>query len=151
MNRSLYNPDILRLAVSIPFEELLEDAAAVVVRRVSPVCGSEVTASLLLDSSGRVARFGQHVEACALGQASAAVLGRHVIGAGAKDIRRAHDQLRDWLQGGPLADELAEGWPEIRMLAPAQGYPGRHASILLAFDAAASAAEKAQGAICRSR
>ncbi len=144
MEPPLYNPEILRLAVSIPYAELLTDAQ-VSVRRVSPVCGSQVTVSLSLDAAGRIARFGQEVRACALGQASAAVLGRHVLGQRAADVRRAHDLLRDWLkQADMLPPELAGVYPEIRALAPAHGYPARHPSILLAFDAAAAAAERAE-------
>lgn len=143
MDAPLYNPEILRLAVSIPHDELLAGAQAEV-RRVSPVCGSRVTATLSLDAAGRVCAFGQEVRACALGQASAAVLGRHVLGCTAAQIRAAHGDLRQWLQGGALAPALAAGWPEIRVLAPARDYPARHASILLAFDAAAAAAEAAE-------
>lgn len=143
MDAPLYNPEILRLAVSIPHDELLVGAQSRV-QRVSPICGSRVTVTLSLDAAGKVCAFGQEVRACALGQASASVLGRHVLGHTAAQIRAAHGCLRDWLQGGALTADLVADWPEIRSLAPARDYPSRHASILLAFDAAAAAAEAAE-------
>ena len=42
---------------------------------------------------GRIAAFGQDVKACALGQASASVLGRHVIGASRAEIAAAREAL----------------------------------------------------------
>ena len=47
--------------------------------RRSPQCGSSVTAYVAMDGD-RIADFRQEVRACALGQASASVLGQAVIG-----------------------------------------------------------------------
>jgi len=138
----LYNARILRLAASIPHHRLL-DAPQARVRRVSPVCGSRVTADVVLDD-GRVALFGQEVRACALGQAAAAILGAGITGRSAGELRCAHSALSAWLRSDePLPDLLAETFPDLEVFAPARAHPARHASILLAFDAAASAAETA--------
>ena len=84
------------------------------------------------------------MKACALGQASASVLGRHVIGAGRDEIARARDELAAMLKsGGP-----APGAPfdELEVLQPARDYRNRHASILLAWDATLAAFDEALAA-----
>lgn len=136
MSEALYNTTILRLAASIPHQERLESPQASV-RKVSPICGSRVTVDLDLDDSGRVARFGQEVRACALGQASAAILGADVVGRTPMELAAARDALAAFLKGDA---ETPGGWPGIEVLAPAQPHKGRHGSILLAFQAAAEAA-----------
>ncbi|WP_448586122.1 iron-sulfur cluster assembly scaffold protein [Thermaurantiacus sp.] len=143
MDAPLYNARILRLAAAIPLADRLERPQATV-EKVSPICGSRVTVDLDLDTSGRVARFGQAVRACALGQASAAILGAGVLGASAAELRAAHRALGDYLRhAADLPVSVAARFPELEVFAPARPHRARHASILLAFDAAASAAEAA--------
>ena len=139
MTETLYNTNILRLAASIPHQARL-DAPQATSQKVSPICGSRVTADVVLDAAGRVQEFGQEVRACALGQASASILGKGVIGKSAAELRASHAGLAAFLKGE--ADPPA-GFPELEIFRPAQNYKARHPSILLAFDAAASAAEAA--------
>ncbi|MBV7256092.1 iron-sulfur cluster assembly scaffold protein [Pacificimonas sp. WHA3] len=143
MSEQLYNTRILRLAASIPHERRL-DAAQASVRKVSPICGSRVTIDLDMDADGRVARIGQEVRACALGQASAAILGRGVIGCDIAALRAARDGLRAFLSGAAGAPPA--GWDDFDIFAPARAHKARHASILLAWDAAAEAAAEATAA-----
>jgi len=133
---ALYSRDILRLAASIPHLGRLAHAQASV-EKSSPVCGSRVVVDLALDREGRVAALGQEVKACALGQASAALMGAHAIGAGAGQLAEARDALAAWLAG---TREDPGTWPGLDALAEARRFPARHASILLAFEAAAEAA-----------
>ncbi len=143
MDAPLYNARILRLAASIPHLGVMEGAAARV-QKVSPVCGSRVTVALDVDSQGAVARFAQEVRACALGQASAAILGQGVIGADAATLRAAHAALDAFLkQAAPLPGDVVARFPDLPLFEPARPHLARHGSILLAFDAAASAAEAA--------
>ncbi|WP_448579842.1 iron-sulfur cluster assembly scaffold protein [Thermaurantiacus sp.] len=143
MDASLYNARILRLAASIPHLGVLEDAAARA-QKVSPVCGSRVTVMLDLDAAGRVVRFAQEVRACALGQAAAAILGEGVIGADATTLREAHAALEAFLKRAePLPEAVLARFPELPLFEPARPHLARHGSILLGFDAAASAAEAA--------
>jgi NifU-like protein involved in Fe-S cluster formation len=139
MTSALYTRDILRLASSIPHLGRLERAQASVERR-SPVCGSRVVVDLVMDSEGKVAALGQEVRACALGQASAALMGAHAIGRSATELAEARDALAAWLAG--KRDEPG-AWPGLAALAPARTYTARHAAILLAFEAAAEAAAQA--------
>lgn len=142
MAEILYNTAILRLAASIPHAVRLDAPQASVVR-VSPVCGSKVTVDLDLDAAGRVVRFGQEVRACALGQASAALLGQHIAGKTAADLAAARDALAAYLRG----EVDATGWPGLDLFAPARPHKARHGSILLAFQAAADAAAAAAAAL----
>ena len=97
----LYSNRILGLAADIPHNTRLEKADATVKKR-SPLCGSTVTVDVQL-KDGRIARFGQDVKACALGQAAAAVTGGAIIGRNHDEIRAARDALRAMLKSeGPF-------------------------------------------------
>jgi len=136
---TLYNRDILRLAASIPHLGRLAAPQATSEKR-SPVCGSRVVVDVVLDGQGRVSALGQEVKACALGQASAALMGTHALGATAADLAAARDALAAYLRG-ECADPGT--WPGLTLFAEARPFAARHASILLAFEAAAEAAERA--------
>jgi NifU-like protein involved in Fe-S cluster formation len=142
---ALYNRDILRLAAAIPHLGRLESSQASVEKR-SPVCGSRVAVDLVLDREGRVAALGQEVKACALGQASASLLGAHAEGRTREELVQTRDSLAAYLRGerdnpGP--------WPGLAVFAEARRFPARHASILLAFEAAAEAAALAEAESAR--
>lgn len=137
---TLYNRDILRLAASIPHLGRLEAPQASATRR-SPVCGSMVAVDVVADGEGRVAALGQEVSACALGQASAALMAAHAIGRRAEELAEARDALADWL-AGRRADP--GDWPGLDLLRGARPYRARHPSILLAFEAVAEAAASAR-------
>lgn len=136
----LYSGRILELAADIPLTDRLEAPQATVKKR-SPLCGSTVTVDLAMED-GRVAAYGQDVKACALGQAAASVVGAGVIGRNAAELAAARDALRRMLkEDGPTPPAPFDG---LEVLRPARAYKNRHASILLALEAAAEAAEKAQ-------
>ena len=136
MSAPLYNRDILALAVATSEFLPLADAPHRVSRR-APLCGSAIILDLDTDAAGHVTRVGMHVEACALGQASAALLARHAPGRGLAEIRAARAGIADWFAGG----ELRPDWPGFDLLAAARDYPARHGAILLPFDAAIAALE----------
>ena len=136
---ALYNRDILRLAASIPHLGRLAAAQASVDKR-APVCGSRVVVDLTLDEAGRVSALGQQVNACALGQASAALMGGHAIGRAPEDLAAARDALAAFLAGE--RDDPGD-WPGLEALAVARSYPARHGAILLPFEAAVEAAARA--------
>ena len=96
----LYSAKILKAAANMPRAGRLAvpDAS---VEKVSKLCGSRSTVDLTL-KDGRIADYAQDVKACALGQAAAAVLGAHVIGASVDEIEMARNAFRAMLKsGGP--------------------------------------------------
>ncbi|MFN4172495.1 MAG: iron-sulfur cluster assembly scaffold protein [Pseudorhodobacter sp.] len=136
---SLYSGRILALAADVPFPGRLE-APQASVRKRSPLCGSTVTVDLDMDQ-GRVVRFAQDVKACALGQAAAAVVGHAVMGRSRAELEAARDGLRAMLKGGAVPPAPFDGF---EVLTPARDFKNRHASILLAIEAAAEAAAEAE-------
>jgi len=127
----LYSGRILALAADIPLTTRLA-APDASVRKRSPLCGSTVTVDVVL-RDGVIAEYGQDVKACALGQASASVLGRAVVGRSRDEIAKAHAQLLAMLkEDGPVPDAPFDG---LEVLLPARAYKNRHASIMLAIGA----------------
>jgi NifU-like protein involved in Fe-S cluster formation len=139
----LYSGRILELAADIPHVGRLSapDGTA---RKRSPLCGSTVTVDVKM-ADGRITDFGQDVKACALGQASASVSGRVLIGRSRAEVEHARDELRAMLkEGGPVPSAPFDG---LEVLLPARDYRNRHASILLALEATAEAMAEAEKAM----
>ena len=140
----LYSGRILALAAEIPRTDGLPNSQATVKKR-APLCGSTVTVDVVIED-GRISEFAQDVKACALGQASASVIGANVIGRSQAEIKAARDALRDMLKSdGPTPPAPFSG---LEVLLPAQDYKNRHASILLALEATLEAVEQASQADC---
>ncbi len=128
----LYSTRILGLAADIPHAGRLENPAGHAKKR-APLCGSTVSVDVVTNDAGRITEFAQNVRACALGQASASVLGAQVIGLDRATIQRGRDQLEAMLkQAGPVPEPPFEA---LEALLPAREFKNRHASILLAWDA----------------
>ncbi len=135
----LYSDRILRLAANMPRAGRLA-APQGSAERVSKLCGSRVTVDVAV-RDGRVADFAQAVQACALGQAAAAVLGANVVGAAVGEVRGARDALLAMLKaGGPPPEGR---FADLRVLQAVKDFPARHASTALAFEAAVAAIEQA--------
>jgi len=138
MTTALYNRDILRLATSIRHQRRLDRPQASVEKR-SPVCGSRVVVDIDMDD-GEVSALGLEVKACALGQASASLMAANAVGRTAAELAAARDALAAFLAGG--RDDPGD-WPGLAVFSDARPFAARHASILLAFEAAAEAAAAA--------
>ena len=136
----LYSAQMLKLAANLPRAGRLA-APDASVEKVSKLCGSRVIVDVVVED-GRVADFAQEVKACALGQAAASILGAHVVGATAEELERARDQFRAMLKDDGPAPQGR--FSDLVMLEPVRHYPARHTSTLLAFEAAAEAARKAE-------
>ena len=131
----LYSGRILELAASIPHQGRLTAPMGTAKKR-SPLCGSTITVDVTVQD-GRVSEFAQDVKARALGQASASILGRVVLGRSRGEVEAARDALRAMLkEGGPVPLAPFEGY---EVLLPARDYKNRHASILLALEAVCEA------------
>jgi len=141
---SLYSRRILALAADVPHAERLDDPQGSATKR-SPLCGSTVTVDVRMEGD-RIAGYGQDVKACALGQASASILGQNVVGATRDGILAGRDALHAMLKQG--ADAPDGVWSGLEVLTPAKDYKNRHASIMLAWDAAIEAID---GTMAKSR
>jgi NifU-like protein involved in Fe-S cluster formation len=135
----LYSAKLLRLAAEMPRAGRLADPDASS-EKVSRLCGSRIIVDVKV-ANGRVTDFAQDVKACALGQASASVLGSHVIGASLAELQTARDDFRAMLKTDGPAPEGR--FAELELLAPVRDYPARHTSTMLAFEAVAEAVAQA--------
>ncbi|WP_333712893.1 iron-sulfur cluster assembly scaffold protein [Yoonia sp.] len=136
----LYSGRILALAADMPRTERLAAPTATAKRR-APLCGSTVTVDLKIED-GIVTDYAQDVKACALGQASAAILGKVIVGLSVAEIQTGRDALHAMLKSdGPVP---AAPFAELEVLQPAKDYKNRHASIMLAFDATLDAISETQ-------
>lgn len=136
----LYHPRVLELAADISHVGRLA-APEGTSTKVSRICGSTVTVDVAL-RDGRVADLGMDVEACALGQAAAAILAKHAIGSTPEEIVEARDGLRAMIKEGAEPPQ-GKFW-ELRHLEGVRHYPPRHTSTMLAFEAAVAAIEQAR-------
>jgi len=127
----IYNTKLLELAAHIPCSERIEAPDATATAH-SKLCGSTVTIDLKMGGD-RVTDYGQAVKACLLGQAAAAIVGRHIVGATARELREAGAAMRAMLKenGPPPAGRFSE----LALLEPVRHYKARHGSVLLTFDA----------------
>jgi NifU-like protein involved in Fe-S cluster formation len=141
MLNDIYNQRILELAGNIPRLGRLP-AAQASARAHSKLCGSTVVVDVVM-TDGRVSDYAQDVKACALGQAAASIVGRHVIGATASELREVRDRMRAMLKQGAAPPDGA--WSDAAVLEPVRDFKARHASTLLAFEAAAQAASEIMG------
>ena len=138
----IYNRRILELAADIPRLGRLDQPDATATAH-SKLCGSTITVDLTLQD-GRVADYAQEVRACALGQASASVMARNIVGSTPQELREAREALRRMLkENGPPPGGK---WADLAVLEPVRDYKARHASTLLAFDAVVDALGKAEHA-----
>ena len=135
----LYSQKILDLAgnAAQPGRLAFADASA---RRVSRVCGSVIEVDVAV-TDGVITGYGHEVSACALGQTSAAIVARDIVGTRVEDFRALALQMRDMLKadGVPPAGK----WSDLAYLEPVREFPARHASTLLVFDAIVEALDKA--------
>jgi NifU-like protein involved in Fe-S cluster formation len=130
----LYSPALLGLATELA-EFPLQDTLPLRAEARSRSCGSVIALGLALAVDGRVGQIGMTVSACAIGQASAALLARSALGTDPARIVDTTATLTTWLAGeGSLPD-----WPGLDLLSPALPHPGRHGALLLPWKAACEA------------
>lgn len=128
----LYTTDILGLAVALAdfplgggeWDRRGEARAA--------VCGSTVALGLDRAPDGGIERLGLRVQACAIGQAAAAIFAQDARSKDIASILSAHTAIADWLAG----EGALPGWPGFGHLRPARAYPARHGAIMLPWKAA---------------
>ncbi len=130
MNR-LYTKEILRLAADAPAPGRLVDAD-ISVTKTSRICGSRITIDVAF-RDGAVAGYSHEIKACALGQASAAIVASHITGKRWADIAPVAAAVEKLLkeEGPPPGGE----WADYQVFLPAREHKSRHSAILLPFEA----------------
>lgn len=127
----LYNQRILEFAGSISKTERLEQPQATA-KAHSKLCGSTIIVDLEV-TDGIVSNFGQDVNACALGQATASVMARTIIGATPQELKALRERMYEMLKNNGEAPQ--DRFDDFKYFAPVREYRARHASTLLVFDA----------------
>jgi NifU-like protein involved in Fe-S cluster formation len=134
----IYNTRILEFAGNIPRTGRLADPDASA-KAHSRLCGSTVTVDVKM-ADGRVSDFAHEVKACALGQASSAIMARTIVGSTPEELRDVRRVMQRMLkEEGPPPDGR---WADLRFLEPVRDYKARHASTLLTFDAVVDAVDQ---------
>ena len=136
---AVYNTKILEYAGNISRIGRLDNPHGTA-KAHSKLCGSTVVVDVAL-SKGKICDYAQDVKACALGQASAAILAKNVIGSTLTELKTAQTELRAMLKdaAAPPGGRFAE----LKFLEPVKAYRARHASTMLAFDSVVEAMELA--------
>ena len=137
----LYTPELLGWTVRLAAYRLAEDLPLAGEAR-SPSCGSTISLTLDTDDMGAISAIGMRVSACAIGQASAAVFAEHAVGRDAEEIASSLAEMEAWVAG----EGALPGWPDLKVIAPARDFPGRHGAMLLPWKAALAALSKAEAA-----
>ena len=134
VSSKLYTPELLGLATGLAAFPLTDELPLRAEER-SRTCGSVIALGLALDDYGLVSGVGIKVSACAIGQASAALLAQSIRGDNPTYVCWMGGALERWLAGeGDLPR-----WRGIEALVPARDHPGRHGALLLPWMAARKA------------
>ena len=131
----IYNFRILEFAGNIGRIGRLADPQGTA-RAHSRLCGSTVTVDGNL-ADGVVADFAHEVRACALGQASSAIMARNIVGSTPAELRALRETMRGMLKANGAPPDGR--WADLKYLEPVRDYRARHASTLLTFDAVVEA------------
>lgn len=127
---TLYTKEILRLASGLEAVRLSD--SDITVTKKSRICGSTITIDVNF-KAGRVSDFGAEVKACALGQASAALVEKRVVGKNWAELEPVYLELQKLLAGETTA--FPGGWEVMEVFGSAQRHKARHSAILLPFKA----------------
>ncbi len=130
----LYSPQLLGLAAGLA-NYPLNNASQFSGEARSRTCGSSIELAIDCREDGAVERIGMQVTACAIGQASAAIMAADVRGRSAADIITKTREIEQWLSG----EGNMPGWPGFEALAPALEHPARHGALMLVWKAASNA------------
>ena len=126
----LYSNQILTLAGNIPLLERLSSPDITIAKR-SKLCGSSVMIDLSMEN-GKISSYSHEVKACALGQASASILAKDIIGKTESQIIAVRNSVIKMLDGSNYSQDI---FPDYQFLSPASQFKNRHESIMLVLDA----------------
>ena len=130
----LYTPELLSLTIRLANYPLNHDFPLHGSAR-SKSCGSTLEIGLSVNSVGEITELGMRVQACAIGQASAAIFADVAKGMDLASIEKVLEEVTNWL----VADSPKPEWPGFAALEPARAFKGRHGAMLLPWLAARDA------------
>ncbi len=131
----LYSREILRRTTQLEHLGRLNEPQGSA-DRVAKLCGSTIHVDVRL-AGDTVEDFAMEVQACALGQAAAAIVSQNVIGATTTEITSAREALRALLKGEDVV--FPQRFADLAILRSVKDYPARHASTLLSLEATCDA------------
>ena len=142
----VYNSKILGFAGNIGRIGRLDapDASA---KAHSKLCGSTIVVDLKVEGD-KIVDYAHDVKACALGQASSAIVAANIIGATVAEMQQVRLEMQQMLKEGGSPPEGR--FADLKYLQPVKDHKARHTSTLLVFDAVVDALdqvkERARGA-----
>lgn len=135
---TLYTPQVLGLTIELARYPLTDDLVLRAQAR-SKSCGSTIMLGLATGPDGAVERIGIRSQACAVGQAAAAIFAGSAVGRSAAQIEQAREAIGAWLVG----EAALPDWPGFSAILAARDYPARHGAVLLPWNAATEALQDA--------
>ena len=150
----LYSDALLKFAAGLQKKTVLSDPDFTATAD-SPLCGSRIRVDINYQRDQQiVTAYGHDVRACALGQASAAILQQHIIGQSKTSITAAYQQLLMILKESdsdlhhhtdphPNPDSM-DLWKDLALFRPVAAHRSRHASVLLPFKAVLKAIDQSE-------
>lgn len=135
---TLYTPQVLGLTIELARYRLTDDLVLRAQAR-SKSCGSTIMLGLAIGPDGTVERIGIRSQACAIGQAAAAIFAGGAVGRSAAQIEQAREAIGAWLVG----EAALPDWPGFSAILAARDYPARHGAVLLPWNAATEALQDA--------
>ena len=138
MINDVYNAKILSFAGNIGRIGRLPTPDATATAH-SKLCGSTVVVDIRMVGD-RISDFAHDVKACALGQASSAIMAANVVGASAGELRAVRETMLKMLKENGAPPEGR--FEDLKYLEPVRDYKARHASTMLTFDAVVDAIDQ---------
>ncbi len=131
----VYNSKILGFAGNIGRIGRLDapDASA---KAHSKLCGSTIVVDLKVNG-GEIVDYAHDVKACALGQASSAIVAANIVGSTNEEMQQVRVEMQQMLKEGGSPPEGR--FADLKYLQPVKDHKARHASTLLVFDAVVDA------------
>lgn len=135
----IYNDKILQYAGNIPNIGRLQNPHGSY-KAHSKLCGSTVIVDVKVED-GMISEYAHDVKACALGQASSAIMAQNAVGCEMGEIEQIYITMNKMLKenGKPPSGKF----DDLKFLEPVKEYKARHASTLLVFQATLGAMKEA--------
>ncbi len=133
----LYNKEILAFANSHGNGKRLTKYHTSV-QKIGRLCGSRIIIDILWQKNlkyKKIAELGYHIDACALGIASAAIFNDAAKNSSENEINYIYAQIKNMLKGNDFCYKEMEGWQKLSLLQAASLYRARHDAILLPAEA----------------